>query len=191
MNKKVFLALAVLSMTGIFCTVQAGPSNPTPDLKAAVNATLTALAPEAASATLTPVPIAATQTDVPMSSFPDMGTISGTLNYPADTIPALRVAAFELTSGQAIYTDTSQGQNTYTLDLPIGNYHVVAYSLGGTGFPTGLGGGYTQAVPCGLSASCNDHSLITVTVTTGNTTANVDPTDWYADAGTFPSMPTP
>jgi hypothetical protein len=87
--------------------------------------------------------------------------------------------------------DTTSGQNTYTFDLPVGKYHVVAYSLGGGGFPTGLAGGYTQAVPCGLSASCTDHSLINVTVTLGATTPNVDPTDWYVDAGSFPPMPTP
>ena len=46
-------------------------------------------------------------------------------------------------------------------------------------------------VPCGLADGCNDHSFIDVTLTAGQTTTDIDPGDWYADAGTFPLMPNP
>jgi len=46
-------------------------------------------------------------------------------------------------------------------------------------------------VPCGLADGCNDQSFIDVTVTAGSTTADINPGDWYADAGTFPPIPNP
>jgi hypothetical protein len=66
-------------------------------------------------------------------------------------------------------------------------YHVVSYKIG----PDTLAGGYTQMVPCGLAYGCNDHSFIDVIVTAGQTTADINPGDWYADAGTFPPIPNP
>jgi hypothetical protein len=193
MRKWIFLA--VLALTTLFCSVSIDPGSATPDVAAIVNATLTAAAAGGASPTTTthtPAPLpAATETlsTTPVSSFPEMGTITGTLMYPASGIPALRIAAFELSSGEVSYMDTTPGQNTYTFDIPVGTYHVVAYSIGGGGFPSGVAGGYTQAVPCGLSVSCTDHSLITVTVTAGATSSGVDPNDYYAPDGSFPPMP--
>jgi hypothetical protein len=124
-------------------------------------------------------------------SIPPLGTVTGTLTYPADSLPALRVAFFPLDGSTTSYTDTAAGQGTYTIDLPPGQYHVIAYSIGGAGFPVGLAGGYTQAVPCGLTDSCNDHSLVAVNVVAGTTVTDVNPGDWYAPAGTFPPMPGP
>jgi hypothetical protein len=63
--------------------------------------------------------------------------------------------------------------------------------MGGGGFPAGLAGGYTQAVPCGLSVNCTDHSLIPVQVNNGVVTQNINPGDWYAPEGSFPSYPLP
>ncbi len=120
------------------------------------------------------------------------GSISGTLMYPASSIPALRVVAFEVGAAHYYYTETSPGQSTYTIEnIPPGTYHVVAYVLPGAGFPAGMAGGYSQAVPCGLQSMCNDHTLIDVTVTAGQTTTGVNPADFYAGSGTFPPDPLP
>jgi hypothetical protein len=81
------------------------------------------------------------------------------------------------------------GTSTYSMDVPVGTYIVVAYSIGGGGFPDGLPGGYTQAVPCGMLPGCDDHSPIKVTVTAGATLTDIDPADWYAPDGTFPPKP--
>jgi hypothetical protein len=197
MRKWIFLG--ILALTTIFCSVSVDPGSATPDVAAIVNATLTAAAGTVITPTPTetpaPLPVGPTATETlsttPMSSFPDMGTITGTLMYPAEGIPPLRIAAFEVTTGEVSYTDTAANQSTYTFDLPVGTYHVVAYSIGGGGFPTGLAGGYSQFVPCGLSVDCTDHSLINVTVTAGATASGVDPGDWYAPDGSFPPMPTP
>ncbi len=98
--------------------------------------------------------------------------------------------AFQVGSSANYHIDTALGQASYQIDhVPPGTYHVVAYVLPGGGFTSGLAGGYTQMVPCGLKSGCNDHTLLDVVVTAGKVTSGVDPNDFYADAGTFPPDP--
>lgn len=124
-------------------------------------------------------------TSVPTSAPVSVGSIAGKLSYPSSFIPSMKVVAFAVGSSTYYYMTTAEGSGTYQLDnLPPGNYYVVSYVIGG-----GLSGGYTQAVPCGLSAECGDHSLIAVTVTGGQVTFGVDPGDWYAPADAFPAYP--
>jgi len=192
-------ALVVLSLLAVF-TTQCGPLPDTvtiniveptqPDLNQAVQSTFAALtsqAPRKPSATPSPAssPIAAVTT----------GAISGQLRYPADSLPAMYVTAYQVGSQKYQFVITTPGQGLYEIDgLTPGTYHVIAYTVGGGGFPIGLAGGYTQAVPCGLGVNCTDHSLIDVQVEAGQTAAGVVPDDWYAPQGTFqpfPQMPTP
>jgi len=116
---------------------------------------------------------------------PAPGSISGRLSYPSDFIPALRVVAFEVGGYNYRFVDTQQNDNSYRINgLRPGLYHVVAYTMDGN-----LAGGYTQAVPCGLAAGCNDQSLIDVTVEAGKDVPSINPGDWYAPDGAFPPMP--
>ena len=48
-----------------------------------------------------------------------------------------------------------------------------------------------DAVMCGLDASCTDHTLVYVEVFAGQDSFGVDPQDWYAPEGAFPSNPMP
>ena len=134
-------------------------------------------------------------------SAPSTGTIAGRLSYPSEFIPPLRVVAFSLTDGKAYFIDTAQNQAEYSIDVPAGSYYVVAYPFDGTPGQTGqvdsytlggapFAGGYTQMVPCGLAAGCDDHTLLLVTVN-GGETVSADPGDWYAPDGTFPTVPKP
>ncbi len=129
------------------------------------------------------------------------GTITGNLSYPSEFIPAMRVAAFSLTNGEVYFLDTAKGQGVYSINVPPGTYYVVSYPYQGVPGNTGqadsymLGGGpyaggYTNMVPCGLSAGCDDHALLAVVVERGQT-VKADPGDWYAPEGTFPLMPNP
>ena len=112
------------------------------------------------------------------------GSIVGKLSYPSEFIPPLRVFAFQVGSQTYFFVDTLENQGTYQIDgLPAGYYQVVAYTAGG------LASGYTQAVPCGLSIDCTDHTLIEVPVNIGQVATGVDPGDWYAPDGTFPPAP--
>jgi hypothetical protein len=120
------------------------------------------------------------------------GGISGSLMFPASSMPGLRIVAFKAGSDTYYYTETSPGDFTYRLDnIPPGTYHIIAYSLPGNGFTGGIAGGYTRMIPCGLSAACADHSLIDVLVTAGHVTTGVDPNDYYAPSGAFPADPVP
>jgi hypothetical protein len=113
------------------------------------------------------------------------GTITGKLSYPSEGIPPLKVVAFDATSQAPVaFVETEAGQSTYSLSVPFGGYYVVAYTLDGQ-----LAGGYTTAVPCGLSAECTNHILLPVPVLAGIAADDIDPADWYAPEGSFPPMP--
>ena len=184
MKKILVLPVLLLLLSSLACNLAAQtPSTPTPDLASMVNATLTAVA-----AQVTPVP-PPTDTAVPAQGFfPATGFISGKLSYPSEFIPPLRIVAFNMADGSTAYMETPENQFEYTFELPVGEWTVVAYVISGDGTP-GLSAGYSAAVPCGLSVDCTDHGLLIVTVKEGETTPNVDPTDWYAPEGTFPPMP--
>ena len=161
-------------------------SQPTQDVNAIVNATLTTVAQTA------PAP-----TEIPSASaptMPPMGLITGKLSYPSSLIPPMRVAFFNLTDGSVSYIDTGMNQGSYSTQLPVGTYHVVSYPYDANAAPapsdSTLAGGYTAAVPCGLNVNCTDHSLTPVNIIAGQT-AYADPGDWYAPPGSFPPMPTP
>lgn len=138
-------------------------------------------------------------TSEPSSDF--SATISGALSYPSEFLPPMRVVAFSLTDKKAYFVDTAKNQGQFSLKVPAGTYYLVSYPYEGTAGETGqaeaytlgggpFAGGYTQMVPCGLTANCEDHALLPITVTEGQTVA-ADPGDWYAPEGTFPPMPNP
>lgn len=147
------------------------------------------------------VSTATPQTTFPFTREPLNATITGKLSYPSEFLPPMRVVLFSLTDNKAYFIDTAKGQGQFSLNVPAGTYYLVSYlhegvagnkgqvdsyTLGGGSFA----GGYTQMVPCGLSAGCEDHTLLPITVTEGQT-VTADPGDWYAPEGTFPPMPNP
>lgn len=123
----------------------------------------------------------------------ETGSISGKLSYPSEFIPPLRIVAFTVVNdrmtGEWYSVETELNQPTYQMDgLPAGAYYVVAYLKDSTA--DNLKAGYTNAVLCGLNASCTDHQLISVVVTTGGVVIGIDPGDWYAAPEGFPPDPT-
>ncbi len=177
-NKLFLLSLLALSVIGCnFLASLFRQTSPTPPVDFA--ATQTAFA---ASIRQT---LEAAQS--PSPSVPEFGSIRGNLSYPSQFIPPLRVVAIQLATQEAYFVDTVENQTSYQIDnLPPGQYHVIAYTKDGL-----LAGGYTQMVPCGLSAECTDHSLIPVAVQPGQVTADIDPADWYAPVDAFPPNPVP
>lgn len=152
-----------------------GVGQPTQDVDTIVQATFQALTAQAPAAT----PVSATEA-------PATGSISGTLSYPAEGIPPLLVVAFNSSTGQYYWVETTQNQSTYQIDgLPVGKYTVFAYAL-----PDGkLVGAYDQFYVCGLNQGCTDLSLIEVEVKADEVTKDINPGDWYGDSTQWPSMP--
>ncbi|MFN8413732.1 MAG: hypothetical protein U0Z26_15220 [Anaerolineales bacterium] len=200
--KKMLLFLIPLVLAILACGFpQSQQPQPTQDVSAIVNATLTAVA-QSEQAVAQPSPTvaptlaetaSATPTLVPAMDFsPPVGIITGRLSYPSSFIPSMRVAFTEISTGQVSYMDTAENQGTYSMELPAGTYYVIAYPYSPDTIPAAgdpvYAGGYTQFVLCGLSAECSDHTLVPVTVI-ADQTVTADPADWYAPVNTFPPMP--
>lgn len=135
-----------------------------------------------------PQPGSAAQGAPPVSA--GVGAVAGQLMYPADALPAMKIAAFNIETAETYTVETVAGQSAYQLDnLPAGRYFIVAYSIEGNGFTGGVAGGYTAAVACGLSVNCTDHTLLEVNIIANNLVQNIVPGDFYAPEGTFPPMP--
>jgi len=115
---------------------------------------------------------------------PYLGSIAGSLGYPGEVIPRLRIVATNVDTGELIFIDTKLDQTQYIIgDLPPGSYTVVAYGLDPD---TLVSAGFSQAVTCGLTQECTDHTLIVVTLNPGQEISGVDPIDWYAPEDSFP-----
>ncbi len=183
-------------LSGVAQTTIAGvtivPETPvaTLDVNLVVKQTFEAMTQQAGGPHVAATPTAHSQVQPTVASNAKTGNISGNLNYPGPSIPAMYVAAYRYGSESYKFVITNAGQNTFEIDdLDPGTYWVIAYTVGGSGFPIGLPGGYTKAVLCGLSVNCTDHTLINVDVKAGQTTTNVDPFDWYAPQGSFMAFP--
>ncbi len=148
--------------------------------------------------TLTPTPagmeipvdeplVTSTQTNDAAPGQTSMGAAEGTLGYPSEGIPPLVVYAINTEDKSKFYfTETSQNASKFTIEnIKPGTYHFVAYQKANTSYS----GGYSQAVLCGLLASCKDHSLIPVAITSGKMKSGIQIKDWYADPGDFPTKP--
>ena len=124
-----------------------------------------------------------------MAQTPRAGSISGTISYPSEWIPPLRIYA--LTEGGRAHfaVTTTENQNRFTIQgIPAGKYFVVAYPISKADAPLEAGA-WTQFVQCGMTTQCHDHSLIPVAVTAGKTATGVKVEDWDAPPGTFPPEP--
>ena len=191
--RRLALCLVPLLLANLFCMAGARPApaaTPSPDLSAIVNATMTAVSASQPKPTLPPATQASTAAPAATQASQPLGVVVGeNLMFPADKMPALRIVFYSTEYLPVATTDTAPGQNSYSIELPAGSYHVVAYSLGGDGFNAGTAGGYTQAVPCGLSVNCNDHHLLLIVVKPGEKLTGINPNDYYAPDKSFPPMP--
>ena len=112
---------------------------------------------------------------------PQVGTITGKIAYPSEFLPPQRVIAFDVNDLSINFAVDILSGGTYTLDLPVGTYYVLAYLIDpiSLGAAPGLHAAYSEMVLCGLAYGCEDHSLVPVSVSGGQTVADIDPVDWY------------
>ena len=104
------------------------------------------------------------------------GIIRGTLCYPSSYIPAMTLYVRNIETGETHSLDLKESTENYgyEIEVPTGSYVVFVWS-------TLAGGAYSQAVPCGLRADCNDHSLIPVVVESEKVVEGIDPCDFYSE----------
>jgi hypothetical protein len=186
------LALALSACGG------AATASPTPTL-ASTATTATPLASPATPAPATPTPVAS-------------GVVTGKIVYQAGFIPALTVYAISTTDqARSFFVQRprfAEGQGpddraTYSITgVAPGTYYVVAWRDSDASTPD-KPGLYSQfVVKCvqpslagaSLPPECNnsrtgDHSLVPVTVRTGETVTRIDVGDWGYDQASYPPRP--
>ena len=151
----IFIISACAPLSG---TLEVGLATPTPEPG-------TEPAPDPAPATHTPVAVST------------LGTVSGSICYPSEAIPAMTAFFESQDSGQVTQVPIAENQAAYSIELEPGTYIAYAYRAGES---IRIGGMYSQAVPCGLTVECSDHTPLVFTVLVGETTQGIDICDWYA-----------
>lgn len=121
-----------------------------------------------------PTPDQPTQTPEPI---PDTGIVMGKICYPSEAIPNMTAYFISQDTEAVNQLPIDENQDSYSLELEPGDYVAFAYRREGS---LSLGGTYSEAVPCGLTAECTEHSLLVFTVVPGETIAGIDICDWYA-----------
>lgn len=123
-------------------------------------------------------PTGPTPTPVPAT----LGTVSGALCYPSEGIPPMDL--FFLNMGTQVVSSFPHldGSASYSVNLDPGTFVAYAYPQGYS-----IGGSYSQAVLCGLTVNCTDHSLIQFPVVAGQATTDIDICDWYGQPGDVPA----
>jgi hypothetical protein len=130
------------------------------------------------SAVLTPTHTAT------ISPTPQGDNVMGKICYPSEGIPAMTAYFEESDTHAVVELPIAAGQDHYATILPPGTYLAYAW------LPDfSYGGLYSQAVICGLKATCKDHRPLSFEVKTGETLENIDLCDWYAGPYNVPYPP--
>ncbi len=111
----------------------------------------------------------------------EMGEVMGRICYPSEFIPPMTFYFEDVDTSLVSQFDHSDGSDSYGVNLFPGTYVAYAYRTG-----TNIGGSYSEAVLCGLSVNCIDHTLIEFDVLAGQTTMDIDICDYYGDPGDIP-----
>lgn len=118
---------------------------------------------------------------MPPNPQPATGTIMGNLCYPSEFIPPLVLYAREINTFQTYTINTAENQTEYSIEVPAPGTYIVFVWRDGS-----IGASYSQAVPCGLSVSCTDHTPIQLPLVAGAVVTDVDPCDYYGPTGSVP-----
>lgn len=126
---------------------------------------------------------APTSTPLPTPTQP-VNNVSGKVCYPEGEVPSLTAYFEETGTGALVELPISQGQESYEVKIAPGTYIAYAWLTDFT-----RGGLYSHAVPCGLKAGCDDHSMLPFTLKEGDVLEGIDLCDWYAGPFNVPYPP--
>jgi hypothetical protein len=198
-NRRFPAALIGVLLVFLVACNQPVPGTPTVpsdgELATVVPATLTAAGPTHVPETAVPAtstsPPPATHTASPeptqtatLTPTPLIENVSGRICYPSEEIPAMTVFFQDQGDDQVIELLVESGQDSYGVHLPEGTYQAYAWLN-----DFSRGGLYSNAVPCGLKAGCDDHSALAFQVTASQIVENIDLCDWYAGPFNVPYPP--
>jgi len=117
------------------------------------------------------------------------GTISGSLSYPSESLPALGVCAKSVTGEEMFCTYQMIPDQQYKygygyeIDVPPDTYNVFAHLVDDanalSGYTDEERAYYSEFVTCGLLFDCPSHAPIQVTVGRNAHLQDIDPADWY------------
>jgi hypothetical protein len=76
------------------------------------------------------------------------GALEGTIGYPSEELPAMRVYVLPLEGGPARRVETTRGTTRFAIrNLPPGHYHVIAFPAGEG--DSGMAGAGRSSSPAG------------------------------------------
>lgn len=189
--KRIGLIVIFLMLAGLACSLSPENLPEVDDLATSIAGTVEAVGGSAEAIATSVAATLAAQTpqegevQQPTATVEDIyqtGTVNGHMCYPSEFIPAMNLYLENVDTLEVTKIPIAENQLEYSAPVPPGSY--IAYAW----LPDfSLGGSYSQAVPCRLSASCTDHSLISFEVVTGMDVNDVDICDWY----TFGEVPYP
>jgi hypothetical protein len=119
-----------------------------------------------------------------VENYYNTGDAVVTLCYPGEMIPPMTIYLENVNTLEVTPYHTVENQPPIALPVPEGTY--IAYAW----LPDLAGAGsYSQAVPCGLTVDCTDHSLIEFQVVKDQTTPGIEICDWYGTGDEIPYPP--
>jgi prepilin-type N-terminal cleavage/methylation domain-containing protein len=140
------------------------------------------IANEQTSVSQTKTQTSQNQTETKQDAVKD-GTISGKLGYPSGNAAQNVCAVSVINDKDATCISTSDGQDNYSIQVKPGDYYVYSSLRETLGdFTPSYKAYYDEFSKCGNSVDCPDaghKQYVKVTVTSGKSVNNVDPTDWY------------
>lgn len=127
--------------------------------------------------------------DAPKETPAMPGSISGTVTFPSEGIPAQRVCAVSVDGkdADAVCVETEDLPTTAATfsirKLSPGDYYVYAQLLDpsaiGSDISTSFKAYYNEFVRCGMKYECKDTTRTVVSVRAGEDTPDIKPYDWY------------
>jgi hypothetical protein len=106
----------------------------------------------------------------PTSEF---ATVQGEICYPSGQIPAMTAYFMNTTLRKQFELTIYENQNSYTLQLPPGQYYAWAVAP-----QYQIGGYYSEYVACGMIETCTNHSQKLFEVQAGAAVQGIDICDW-------------
>jgi len=121
-----------------------------------------------------------------------ISSVHGHLCYPSEYIPRLTIYLQNKNTQEILKLVTANNDSIFEFkNVPDGEYIAYAYTIDScsidpnTNIKSKCCGGYSKAVPCGLSVNCLDQNLIIFKVKNGGCKDDIRICDWYSDIEKF------